>query len=176
MAVDGTLYKQFIPNYGHGSNGVGDFAVWCTVILGDTRSQFKYGLRFGSKLPNTPSNKDFGTNQTKLFMHLLAGLPWRGWDLSTFGGIGTLERPGGEESQDDVAMLGVLAKRQLGAVLLRVQAQGFTKARIYGHNWALVANLEWALSPQLALLGGGQVSRGRFYGSGELRLGLVARF
>lgn len=73
-------------------------------------------------------------------------------------------------------MLGVLAKRQLGAVQLRVEAQGFTKSRIYGDNWALVANLEWPLSPELALLGGGQVSKGRFYGSGELRLGLVVRF
>lgn len=170
------LYKRFIPDRGRGSAEVGDFAVWCKVILGDTRGHFKYGLRFGAKLPNTPSNKDFGTNQTDFFMHLLAGLPWRGWDLSTFGGIGILERPGGEESQDDVAMVGVLAKRQLGVLLLRVEAQGFTKSRIYGDNWALVANLEWPLSPQLAVLGGGQVSKGRFYGSGELRLGLVARF
>jgi len=176
LAVDGMVYKVFSPERGKGSSAVGDFAVWGKFILGENRQAFKYGVRFGAKLPNTPSNKDFGTNQTDFFMHLFAGLPAGSWQLSAYGGIGILERPGGEESQDDVAMVGFLAKKNLGKGLLRLEAQGFTKSRIYGDNWALVANLEWPVTPSLAVLGGGQVSKGRLYGSGELRLGLVARF
>lgn len=176
LAVDGMMYKVFEPDRGKGSSAVGDFAVWGKFILGDNRGSLKYGVRFGAKLPNTPSNKDFGTNQTDFFMHVFAGAPFRGWEVSAFGGIGILERPRGEESQDDIAMVGVLGKKALGKGLLRLEAQGFTKSRIYGDNWALVANLEWPVTPSLAVLGGGQVSKGRFYGSGEIRLGLVARF
>ncbi len=176
LAVDGMVYKVFSPDRGKGSSAVGDFAVWGKFILGEAKGDFRYGLRFGAKLPNTPSNKDFGTNQTDFFMHVFAGYPVRDWELSAFGGIGILERPGGEESQDDVAMVGVLAKRPLGKGTLRLEAQGFTKSRIYGDNWALACNLEWPVTPAWAVLGGGQVSKGRFYGSGEIRLGLVARF
>jgi len=176
LAVDGMLYKVFRPDRGEGSSAVGDFAVWGKFVLGEGKEHLRYGVRFGAKLPNTPSNKDFGTNQTDFFMHLFAGLPVRGWEVSAYGGIGILERPGGEESQDDVAMVGILGKKQLGKGLLRLEAQGFTKSRIYGDNWALAGNLEWPVSPHFALLGGGQISKGRFFGSGELRFGLVARF
>lgn len=176
LAVDGMVYKVFEPERGKGSSAVGDFAVWGKFILGDGGGNLKYGVRFGAKLPNTPSNKDFGTNQTDFFMHVFAGGPLGGWEASAFGGIGILERPGGEESQDDIAMVGVLGKKALGKALLRVELQGFTKSRIYGDNWALAANLEWPVTPALAVLGGGQVSKGRFYGSGEIRIGLVARF
>lgn len=176
LVVDGMVYKVFRPDRGEGSSAVGDFAVWGKFILGDARGDFRYGIRFGAKLPNTPSNKDFGTNQTDFFMHLFAGAPVGSWQLSAFGGIGILERPGGEESQDDIAMVGVLGKRSVGRGVLRVEVQGFTKSRIYGDNWALAANLEWPVAPSLSILGGGQVSKGRFYGSGEVRLGLVARF
>lgn len=176
LSVDGMIYKVFEPERGKGSSAVGDFAVWGKFILGDARERLKYGVRFGAKLPNTPSNKDFGTNQTDFFMHVFAGAPFRGWEVSAFGGIGILERPRGEESQDDIAMVGVLGKRPFGKGTLRVEAQGFTKSRIYGDNWALAANLEWPVSPSFAILGGGQISKGRFYGSGEVRIGLVARF
>ncbi|GBC78924.1 hypothetical protein HRbin09_00135 [bacterium HR09] len=176
LAVDGMIYKVFEPERGEGSSAVGDFAVWGKFILGEPGGHFRYGVRFGAKLPNTPSNKDFGTNQTDFFMHLFAGTAFQQWQVSAFGGIGILERPGGEESQDDVAMLGVLAKRPFGKGTLRLEAQGFTKSRIYGDNWAFAANLEWPLRPHWALLGGGQLSKGRFYGSGEIRFGLVARF
>lgn len=176
LIVDGMVYKVFRPDRGEGSSAVGDFAVWGKFILGDARGDFRYGIRFGAKLPNTPSNKDFGTNQTDFFMHLFAGAPVGSWQLSAFGGIGILERPGGEESQDDIAMVGVLGKRSVGRGVFRVEVQGFTKSRIYGDNWALAANLEWPVARSLSILGGGQVSKGRFYGSGEVRLGLVARF
>jgi len=176
LAIDGMIYKVFRPDRGEGSSAVGDFAVWGKFLLGKAQDQLRYGVRFGAKLPNTPSNKDFGTNQTDFFMHLPAGTPWRGWQLSAYGGIGILERPGGQESQDDVAMVGILGKKQLGKGLLRLELQGFTKSRIYGDNWAFAGNLEWPITPHVAVLGGGQISKGRFYGSGELRLGLVARF
>ncbi|MCS7183597.1 MAG: hypothetical protein NZ869_10880, partial [Thermoanaerobaculum sp.] len=90
----------------------------------------KYGVRFGAKLPNTPSNKDFGTNQTAFFMHLFTGRPLGSWQVSAFGGLGILERPRGEESQVDIAMVGVLGSRRLGRGLLRLEAQGLTKSRI----------------------------------------------
>ncbi|MCX7894667.1 MAG: hypothetical protein N2447_01760 [Thermoanaerobaculum sp.] len=176
LSVDGMLYKVFHPEQGKGSSAVGDFAVWGKFILGNPTSILKYGVRFGAKLPNTPSNKDFGTNQTDFFMHLFAGRPLGSWQVSAFGGLGILERPRGEESQDDIVMVGVLGSRRLGSGLLRLEAHGFTKSRIYGDNWALAASLEWPLVPSLAVLGGGQISKGRFYGSGEVRLGLVAHF
>lgn len=175
LVADGMIYKVFEPDRGKGSSAVGDFAVWGKFILGDGRGDLKYGVRFGAKLPNTPSNKDFGTNQTDFFMHVFAGAPIGSWEVSAFGGIGILERPRGEESQDDIAMVGILGKKAFGKGLLRVELQGFTKSRIYGDNWALAANLEWPVTPTLAVLGGGQVSKGRFYGSGEIRLGLVVR-
>ncbi len=73
-------------------------------------------------------------------------------------------------------MVGVLGKRPLGKALLRVEVQGFAQSRIYGDNWALAADVEWPVHPAFAVLGGGQLSKGRFYGSGEIRIGLVARF
>ncbi len=58
------IYTSFVPDSGKGASGVGDFAVWGKFILGDGRGDLKYGVRFGAKLPNTPSHKHFGTNQT----------------------------------------------------------------------------------------------------------------
>lgn len=176
LVAEGMLYKTFSPDRGDGSSAVGDFAIWGKFLLAEPTALLKYGVRFGAKLPNTPSNKDFGTNQTDFFMHVFAGRTYGSWDLSGSLGLGILERPGGEESQDDVAMFGVLGVRNLGQGLLRIEAQGFTKSRIYGDNWALVGNLEWPLNKSLGLLGGGQVSKGRLYGSWEIRVGLVAQF
>lgn len=176
LTAEGMVYKTFSPDRGDGSSAVGDFAIWGKFLLGQPTADLKYGVRFGAKLPNTPSNKDFGTNQTDFFMHVFAGRPYGHWDVSACLGLGILERPGGEESQDDVAMFGVMGTRNFERALLRVEAQGFTKSRIYGDNWALAGNLEWPLSKSLRVLGGGQVSKGRLYGSSEVRLGLVARF
>jgi len=174
LVVDGMAYKRFEADRGEGSAAVGDFVVWGTFVLGSQPGgDAGYGVRFGAKLPNTPSNKDFGTNQTDFFMHLFAGMPWRDWRLSTFGGIGILERPGGEESQDDVVMVGFLAKRSLGHGELGVELEGFSKSRIYGDNWALHGSYELPLKGVLGLLVGGQLSTGDLYGAGELRLGIV---
>lgn len=175
LIAEGMLYKSFSPDRGKGSSAVGDFAIWGKFLLGEPSGDLKYGVRFGAKLPNTPSNKDFGTNQTDFFMHVFVGRTYGNWDFSACVGLGILERPGGEESQDDVAMFGVMGIRKLGRALLRVEAQGFTKSRIYGDNWALAGNFEWPLSKSIGVLGGGQVSKGRLYGSSEVRLGLVAR-
>jgi len=177
LVVDGMAYKRFEADDGGGSSGVGDFAVWGSFVLGSQPGgDSGYGVRFGAKLPNTPSNKDFGTNQTDFFMHLYAGTTWRDWRLSTFGGIGILERPGGEESQDDVAMVGFLARRQVGPGVLGVEVEGFTKSRMYGNNLALHGSWEVPIKDAFGLMVGGQVSRGDFYGDGELRVGLVVTF
>lgn len=174
LVVDGMAYKRFEADDGEGSAAVGDFVVWGSFVLGSQPGgDTGYGVRFGAKLPNTPSNKDFGTNQTDFFMHLYAGTAWRQWRLSTFGGIGILERPGGDESQDDVVMIGFLAKRGLGPGELGVELEGFSKSRIYGDNWALHGSYEVPLRGIFGLLVGGQVSGGDLYGAGELRLGVV---
>ena len=91
LAVDGMAHKRFEADTGGGSAAVGDVGVRGSFVLGsEPGGTTGYGVRFGAKLENAPSNKDFRTNQTDFFMHLFAGTTWRSWRLSTFGGIGIL--------------------------------------------------------------------------------------
>ncbi|MGE5236343.1 MAG: hypothetical protein ACM3O7_08355 [Acidobacteriota bacterium] len=175
LTVDGMAYKTFAPQHGaEGSSGPGDFAVWGKFLLGqDDRRDRAYGVRFGAKLPNTPSNKDFGTNRTDFFMHVFGGLARGPWEFDGYGGLGILERPGEPASQDDVAMVGLLVKRAVASGSVRVEVEGFTKSQLYGDNWALHVTYEHRFGPTWGAVIGGQLSKGRFYGSGEGRVGLV---
>lgn len=170
IIVDGMPYKRFTPG-GVGSGAVGDFSVWGKFVLVDL-GKVSYGVRFGTKLPNTPSNKDFGTNQTDFFLHVFAGTDVGAWKVSAYGGIGILDRPA-QESQDDLAMGGILAKHALGGGLVVLEAEGFAKSQLYGDNFALHATYQAPISHSFALLLGGQLSHGRLYGNGALRAGLV---
>ncbi len=173
LTVEGMPYKRFEGDDGRGSEGVGDFSVWGKFILERFGDATAYGVRFGAKLPNTPSNKDFGTNQTDFFMHVFGGTDVGTWQMSAYSGIGILERPAGEEAQDDVFMVGVLGRHGVGAGRLSVEAEGFTKSRIYGDNWALYGQIEWPASDTIGVVFGAQLSKGRLYGDGEIRVGLV---
>lgn len=177
LMVDGMVYKKFDPEHGRGTDAVGDFVVWGKFILGtDPTADEGFGIRFGAKLPNTPSNTDFGTNQTDFFMHLFAERDRSGWHVSVYGGIGILERPGGVEAQDDVAMGGILVRRNALGGHVGIELEGFTKSRIYGDNWALRTSFEHALTTVTGYLFGAQYSNGNLYGSSEVRAGLVFRF
>jgi hypothetical protein len=172
LSVEGMAYKTFAPERGTGSAGVGDFTVWGKFLLGTPHQGTGYGVQFGAKLPNTPSNKDFGTNQTDFFMFAFAGTQVHDWQLSAFAGLGILDRPL-EQSQDDVAMAGVLARKQVGPGLLRLEIEGFTKSQLYGNNWAFHLTYERPIAERLSYLVAGQLSKGRLNGNRELRAGLV---
>jgi hypothetical protein len=177
LSVDGIAYKSFVAEQGGGSAAVGDFTVWGKVILaGDPGEHRGWGVRFGAKLPNTPSGKDFGTNESDVFVHVFGGTDVAGWRVSAYGGIGILGRPGVPSAQDDVAMGGVLARRPAAGGLVGVEVEGFTSSRLWGDNWALHMVWEHPADAPLSYMVAGQLSHGRLYGAGALRAGLVLRF
>jgi hypothetical protein len=177
LTVEGIGYKSFVPEHGGGTAAVGDFTVWGKFVLGEgPHDRGGYGVRFGAKLPNTPSNKDFGTNETDFFMHLFAGTTAADWQLSAYGGIGILDRPEVSGSQDDIAMGGVLGRRNTWGGVVSVELEGFTKSRIYGNNWGLHLVWEHPAKAPLGYMVAAQLSHGKLYGTFELRAGLVLRF
>ena len=175
LMIEGMAYKTFSPDHGQGTSAVGDFTVWGKFLLGSGPNGAGYGIRFGAKMPNTPSGKDFGTNQNDFFAHVFAGVDAGEWKLSAYGGIGIVDRPL-EHAQDDLAMLGVMALRPLGTGTLRLEGEGFAQSHLYGDNWAFHAVYELPLTRTWGVLVAGQASSGRLYGSSELRAGMTVRF
>lgn len=175
LMIEGMATKTFTPDHGSGTSAVGDFTVWGKFLLGTAPGGGGYGVRFGAKMANTPSGKDFGTNQNDFFAHVFAGVDAGSWKLSAYGGIGILDRPL-ENAQDDLAMFGVMALRPLGRGTVRVEGEGFTQSHLYGDNWALHVVYELPVTHTLGVQFAGQASTGDLYGSSELRAGVTARF
>lgn len=92
------------------TNDVGDVTLWMKMKLrNETRRRPSLGFRFGMQLPNSDQTKGIGTNTTNFFGMITAGKKFMDDRLNVFGnvGIGILEAPINEFTQNDVLMYGL---------------------------------------------------------------------
>jgi hypothetical protein len=181
LRVDGAAYKRFQRDSGGTNAGVGDFTVWGKfVVWQGAEPETAFGFRLGVKLPNTPSYKDFGTNQTDFFAQLLAGKRWGRFRLWGNAGVGILDNPYIRQSQDDVYTLG-LAFAAKASERFDVVGEGTAllsngKPQLYGNNYAFRLGLLFHPSPKWAVDVAAAKSSGRLYGQWSATLGLTYRF
>ncbi|HYP29261.1 MAG TPA: hypothetical protein VE262_21300 [Blastocatellia bacterium] len=92
------------------TNDVGDVTVWMKMKLrNEARRSPSVGFRFGMQLPNSDQTRGIGTNTTNFFGMITAGKKFMDDRLNVFGnlGIGILEAPVNEFTQNDVLMYGL---------------------------------------------------------------------
>ncbi|HKG22446.1 MAG TPA: hypothetical protein VKC34_11150 [Blastocatellia bacterium] len=92
------------------TNDVGDVTLWMKMKLrNEARRMPAVGFRFGVQLPNSNQTKGIGTNTTNFFGMVTAGKKLMDDRLNVFGniGIGILEAPVNEFTQNDVLMYGL---------------------------------------------------------------------
>ncbi|HVF91127.1 MAG TPA: hypothetical protein VNH22_13755 [Blastocatellia bacterium] len=92
------------------TNDVGDVTLWMKMKLrNEARRMPALGFRFGVQLPNSNQTKGIGTNTTNFFGMVTAGKKLMDDRLNVFGniGIGILEAPVNEFTQNDVLMYGL---------------------------------------------------------------------
>jgi hypothetical protein len=92
------------------TNDVGDVTLWMKMKLrNETNRMPGIGFRFGVQLPNTDQTRGIGTNTTNIFSMITAGKRLAGQKLNLFGniGLGILQAPINEFTQNDVLMFGL---------------------------------------------------------------------
>jgi len=92
------------------TNDVGDVTLWMKMKLRNETNRLPgIGFRFGVQLPNTDQTRGIGTNTTNLFSMITAGKRLAGQKLNLFGniGLGILQAPINEFTQNDVLMFGL---------------------------------------------------------------------
>ncbi|MEW6129886.1 MAG: hypothetical protein AB1757_22790 [Acidobacteriota bacterium] len=92
------------------TNDVGDATLWMKIKLrNETKRLPGFGFRFGMQLPNSNETRGIGTNTTNVFGMITAGKKFNNEKLNVFGnlGIGILEAPLGNFSQNDVLLFGL---------------------------------------------------------------------
>lgn len=92
------------------TNDVGDVTLWMKMKLrNETGRAPGFGFRFGVQLPNTDQTRGIGTNTTNFFSMITAGKRLAGNKLNLFGnlGLGILQAPTNEFTQNDVLMFGL---------------------------------------------------------------------
>jgi hypothetical protein len=92
------------------SNDVGDVKLWMKMKLRNESARMpSLGFRFGIELPNSDETRGIGTNSTNFFATINAGKRLMDQKLNLFGniGVGILQAPLGQFSQNDVLMYGL---------------------------------------------------------------------
>ncbi|HJQ68224.1 MAG TPA: hypothetical protein VKA70_04600 [Blastocatellia bacterium] len=92
------------------TNDVGDVTLWMKMKLrNESRRMPGLGFRFGVQLPNTDQTRGIGTNTTNFFSMITAGKRFADNKLNVFGnlGLGILQAPVNEFTQNDVLMFGL---------------------------------------------------------------------
>jgi hypothetical protein len=92
------------------TNDVGDVTLWMKMKLrNESRRAPAFGFKFGIQLPNTDQSRGIGTNTTNFFGMITAGKRVLGDRLNLFGniGLGILEAPTDEFTQNDVLLYGL---------------------------------------------------------------------
>ncbi|HEX5733525.1 MAG TPA: hypothetical protein VF131_11885 [Blastocatellia bacterium] len=92
------------------TNDVGDVTIWMKMKLrNETKRMPGIGFRFGVQLPNTDQTRGIGTNTTNFFSMITAGKRFADNKLNVFGnlGLGILQAPVNEFTQNDVLMFGL---------------------------------------------------------------------
>jgi hypothetical protein len=92
------------------TNDVGDVTLWMKMKLrNETKRLPGIGFRFGVQLPNTDQTRGIGTNTSNIFSMITVGKRLAGQKLNLFGniGLGILQAPINEFTQNDVLMFGL---------------------------------------------------------------------
>lgn len=92
------------------TNDVGDVTLWMKMKLrNESRLLPAMGFRFGVQLPNSNQASGIGTNTTNFYATVTAGKRFANNRLNVFGnlGIGILEAPIANFTQNDVLMFGL---------------------------------------------------------------------
>ena len=92
------------------TNDVGDVTLWMKMKLrNESRILPAIGFRFGVQLPNSNQARGIGTNTTNFYATVTAGKRFANNKLNVFGnlGLGILEAPLANFSQNDVLMYGI---------------------------------------------------------------------
>jgi hypothetical protein len=92
------------------SNDFGDATLWMKIKLkNESKITPSLGFRFGMQVPNSNETKGIGTNTSNVFGMITAGKHFNEEKLEVFGnlGIGILQAPLGDFSQNDVLLYGL---------------------------------------------------------------------
>ncbi len=92
------------------TNDSGDVTLWMKMKLrNETARTPAVGFRFGVQLPNSDQARGIGSNTTNFFGMITAGKRFHSDKLNVFGnvGIGILEAPLSEFTQNDVLLYGL---------------------------------------------------------------------
>jgi len=181
LEVDGSIQKRFQADSGRTDTGVGDFSVWGKFILWRGKKPgTAVGFRLGVKMPNTPSDKDFGTNQTDYYSEFIAG---KGFDkLKVWGsvGLGILDNPYKRQSQDDIYTYCLAFSYPIGERWeVTGNGHGFFsggKPVLYGDNHALSLGVAYHVNRRWEVTASAAKSSGRLYGDWSAQLGVSYRF
>lgn len=181
LDVDGIPYKRYRSDSGRSDSGVGDFTVWGKFILWQgSNPGTAFGFRLGVKMPNTPSDKDFGTNQTDFYAQILSGKSWGRFRLWGNVGLGILDNPHIRQSQDDIYQYGVAFSYALNDRWTVVgEGQGFfSRGRdtLYGDNHALRMGVLYTPVKNWTFDVAAATSSGRLYGDWSATIGVSYRF
>lgn len=181
LQLDGIPYKRYYADSGRHDEGVGDFSVWGKFIIWQgEKPDTAFGFRLGVKMPNTPSNKDFGTNQTDFYAELMAGRSWGRFQLWSNLGIGILDNPYIRQSQDDIYPYGLAFSYTLTRQWCVVgEGVGFIsrgRETLYGNNHALRLGILFTPVQNWTFDAAAAVSTGRLYGNWSATAGVSYRF
>jgi hypothetical protein len=92
------------------SNDFGDATLWMKIKLkNESKITPSLGFRFGMQLPNSNETKGIGTNTSNVYGMITAGKHFNEDKLEVLGnlGIGILQAPLGDFSQNDVLLYGL---------------------------------------------------------------------
>jgi hypothetical protein len=108
LQVHNQVTAPVVPQLtGHNSTSdVGDFSLWTKIrLLGEHRAP-ALAFRFGFQMPNTDQTRGIGNNATNVYASLIAEKHFG--RLKAFGnaGIGILQAPNAQYTQNDVLLFG----------------------------------------------------------------------
>lgn len=88
------------------THDVGDFSLWTKLRLLSEHRRPALAFRFGFEMPNSDQSRGIGTNTTNVYASLIAEKHWG--RVKTFGqaGLGILQAPNAQYSQNDVLVYG----------------------------------------------------------------------
>lgn len=113
LSIKGREITPLNLKLGANANDTNDFSdatLWMKIKLkNESKLTPSLGFRFGMQLPNSNETKGIGTNTSNAYGMITAGKHFNEEKLEVFGnlGIGILQAPLGEFSQNDVLLYGL---------------------------------------------------------------------
>lgn len=116
LQVHGRVSAPVVPTLtgANSTNDVGDFSLWTKLLLVREHRAPALAFRFGFEMPNTNQQRGIGNNATNVYASLI--LQKHIGPLKAFGdaGVGILQAPNAEFSQNDELLYGGALAYPLG--------------------------------------------------------------